>query len=160
MVKISALSPFTVAKNHPRGFCRFLQKESFSQIVSASSNGDCSAQDRSRELKLVSLEPPENFDSEYVFKIIPACLWTRRQRKTSDQFLKCLCEEKGICYADILLMSQINVGTFGTQPVVISLADCTEFTVHGNSAKGSYQPILDMEINKSQARKCLNISRL
>jgi hypothetical protein len=74
MVKISALSPLEVAKNHPRGFCRFLLKESFSQIVSATSNGDCSAQDRPRELKLVSLEPPGNFDSEFVFKISLACL--------------------------------------------------------------------------------------
>jgi hypothetical protein len=34
-----------------------------------SSTDNCSAQNRSRELKLVSLEPPGNEDSEYVLKI-------------------------------------------------------------------------------------------
>jgi hypothetical protein len=33
-------------------------------------NGDCSAQDMARELKLVSLEPSENEDSEFGIKII------------------------------------------------------------------------------------------
>jgi hypothetical protein len=39
-----------------------------------SSNSDCSAQIRSRELKLVSLKPPENEDSEYFVKIVLTCL--------------------------------------------------------------------------------------
>ncbi len=33
-------------------------------------NDDCSAQDRPRELKLLSLKPPGKKDSEYVFEII------------------------------------------------------------------------------------------
>ncbi len=43
--------------------------ESISGIVSASSNGDWSAQDRPRELKMVSLEPPKNEYSDYAFKM-------------------------------------------------------------------------------------------
>ncbi len=40
-----------------------------------------SAQDRPSELKLVSLEPSDNEDSEYVIKIVLPCLWTKQQRK-------------------------------------------------------------------------------
>jgi hypothetical protein len=53
---------------------RFLLPESFSQIAFTSSNSDCSAQVRSRELKLVSLKPPENEDSEHFVKIVLTCL--------------------------------------------------------------------------------------
>ncbi len=38
------------------------------------SNGDCSALERPRELKLVSLEPPVNEKSEYLNKIVLSCL--------------------------------------------------------------------------------------
>ncbi len=34
----------------------------------------CSAQDRPRELKLVTLKPPGNEDSEYVFTNVLTCL--------------------------------------------------------------------------------------
>jgi hypothetical protein len=37
-------------------------------------NNDCSAQDRLRDLKLVSLELSGNEDSEYAFKTFLACL--------------------------------------------------------------------------------------
>ncbi len=74
-------------------------------------------QDRPRDLKLVSLEPSGNEDSEYVFKIVPACLWTKRQRKTSYQFIKSLCDETVFQSAAILLMSQRNVGKYEAQPV-------------------------------------------
>jgi hypothetical protein len=40
--------------------------------------GDCSALKRPRELKLITLKPPGNEDSEY-------------------QFLKSLCDEIGVC---------------------------------------------------------------
>jgi 3-methyladenine DNA glycosylase Tag len=39
------------------------------QKVFSTLNNDCSTQDMSRELDLVSLEPPGNEDSEHVFKI-------------------------------------------------------------------------------------------
>ncbi len=51
-------------------------------------NDDLSAQDCCRELKLVSVEPPWNKNSEYVLKIALQCLWTKRQRKTSRLFRK------------------------------------------------------------------------
>jgi hypothetical protein len=38
-------------------------------------NGDFSAQDRPRELKLVSVEPPENEDFEYVNKMGMQNVW-------------------------------------------------------------------------------------
>ncbi len=56
-------------------------------------NDDFSAQDKPRELKLVSLELPGNEDFEDVFKVYLTCLCTKRQLKTSDQFLTSLCDE-------------------------------------------------------------------
>ncbi len=44
------------------------------RIVSASSNDDFSAQNGPRDLKMESLEPSGNKDSEYVVKIVLACL--------------------------------------------------------------------------------------
>jgi hypothetical protein len=41
------------------GFCQFLVPKCSSRIVSASSNDDCSAQNRPRALKLVSLDLSE-----------------------------------------------------------------------------------------------------
>ncbi len=54
-------------------------------------NDDCLVQDMHRDL--VSLESSGNEDSEYVFKIVLACLWTKWQHKTSHQFIKSLCDE-------------------------------------------------------------------
>jgi hypothetical protein len=42
-----------------------------------------SAQDRPRKLKIISLKLPDNEDSEYVFKIFPACMRSKQQHKTS-----------------------------------------------------------------------------
>jgi hypothetical protein len=56
-------------------------------------NDDCSASDRPRDLKMVSLEPSGNEDSEYVFSTFLACLWTKWQQKTSEPFIKSLCDE-------------------------------------------------------------------
>jgi hypothetical protein len=50
---------------------------------SLSSNDDSSAQNRPRELKVMSLEPSGNEDSEYALKVVLACLLPKRQRKTS-----------------------------------------------------------------------------
>jgi hypothetical protein len=65
-------------------------------------------------MKLLSLEPSGNEDSEHVFKTFLACLLTKQQCKKSDQFIKSLCDET---VAAILLMSQRNVGTYGAQPM-------------------------------------------
>jgi hypothetical protein len=78
-------------------------------------NNDCLAQDRPRVLKLVTLEPSGNKDSE--FKTFSASLWMKQQRKMSNHFIKNLCDETDLRWAGILLMSQRNVGTYGAQPV-------------------------------------------
>ncbi len=39
------------------------------------------------------------------------------KRKSSGQFLKSLCDETCFLKEAMLLMSQRNVGTYGTQPV-------------------------------------------
>ncbi len=65
----------------------------------------------------MSLEQSGNEDSEYIFKIVLTCLWTKWQCKKSDQFIKSLCDETDVRWVAILLMSQRNVGKYGTQPV-------------------------------------------
>ncbi len=80
-------SSFKVKTNDPSGFCQFLATKRSMQIFSSSSDDDFSAQNRPRDLKMVSLEPSGNKDSEYVDKIVLACLWTKRQCKTSGDTL-------------------------------------------------------------------------
>ncbi len=87
-------------------------------IIFSASNDDCLAQDRPRDLKL--LVPHGNEGSEYVIKNVIACLWMKRQCKISDQFIKSLCDEIDVNSTAILLMSQRNVGTYGTQHVRVS----------------------------------------
>jgi hypothetical protein len=65
---------FIDVKNIPSGFCRFLAQKCSSRIISTSLNDYCSAQNRPRELKLVSLEVHGNEDSENVFKFFLASL--------------------------------------------------------------------------------------
>ncbi len=67
-----------------RGFWWFLALLSSWRIVWSSSNARCSAEDRPRELKLVSSELSGNENCEYVFKIVLPYPWTKRQLKTSS----------------------------------------------------------------------------
>ncbi len=67
----------------------------------------------------MSLEAPGNDDSEYFFKIFLSHLWTEQHCKMSDQFIKSLYDEINGSSSDMLLMSQRNVGTYGSQPVGI-----------------------------------------
>jgi hypothetical protein len=49
-------------------------------------------------MKLVSFEPSGNEDSEYVFNIFLACLWTKRQHKTSgNTIFQSLVGKEGHC---------------------------------------------------------------
>jgi hypothetical protein len=67
-------------KNDSREAFRWQKPAETSWIVL---NGDFSAQEKTKGLKALSLEPPQNEDSEYVFKIVIACIWTKHQRKMS-----------------------------------------------------------------------------
>jgi hypothetical protein len=87
LIYIAARFRVKVNKNDPSGSCRFLVPKRSSRIVSAASNNDSSAQNRPRELKLMSLEPSGNEDYQYVFKIVLACLLTKRQCNTIFQSL-------------------------------------------------------------------------
>jgi hypothetical protein len=67
------LKPVKMIREVSACFCRGARKLLANH--SKSSNVDCSVQNKSRELKLVPLEPAKNEDSEYVLKkIILACL--------------------------------------------------------------------------------------
>jgi hypothetical protein len=96
---------------------RFLVLLSFLWIVFAFSKGHYSTQNRSRKLKFISLEMHGNGDSEYVFKTVIAYLRIKQQNETSNQFIKSLCDKIGLHWVAMLLMSQRNVNTSGTQPV-------------------------------------------
>jgi hypothetical protein len=71
MTLISALQAFPEPSNrHLKSLTMIREFSAARKLLAyrfASLNGDCSAQDRPSELKLVSLEPPRNKDSEFVF---------------------------------------------------------------------------------------------
>jgi hypothetical protein len=82
-LSLAEKSLFIFAKNDSRDFCQFLAPGSSFRIVCATLNYGCSAEDRLRELKLASIEPPCYEDSEYVLIISLWCLWMNRHWKTS-----------------------------------------------------------------------------
>jgi hypothetical protein len=51
-----------------------------------------------------------------VWDVHAACLWTKLQRRTSDQLIKSLFDEIDARWV-AMLKNQINVGTYGTQPM-------------------------------------------
>jgi hypothetical protein len=87
---------FKVEKNDPSGFCQILVIKCSSRIDFTSLNDDCSAQNKPRELKLVSLELSRNEDSEYVFKYFyPVCERNGKAKHLATPFSRDLWGEGG-----------------------------------------------------------------
>ncbi len=64
----------------------------------AALNNNCSPQDRWTEAILVRLEPSDHENSEYVRKNFIACLWTKWQCKTSEHFIKSICDQISLIF--------------------------------------------------------------
>jgi hypothetical protein len=78
--------------NRPKNKCTFItpsQLAGTSQSVFPSLNCNCSVQNRYRELKLVSLEPPDNKDDEYFFVYLSTMSVTKLAMKPSGNTILC-----------------------------------------------------------------------
>jgi hypothetical protein len=86
-------SLFKVEKSDPSGFCWFLAPKCSPQIVSVSSNNDCSAWNRPRELKSSGDE-----DSEYVFNIILDIYeWSGHAKRQISSWKVCVMNRYLLC---------------------------------------------------------------